>query len=72
MVTRRRKYPVGIQTFSEFTKKGYVYVDKTDLIWQLADYAKYILLSRPDVSASHCLPRLSIPTSRENVSCLRG
>ena len=26
---------------------GYVYVDKTDLVWQLAHYAKYIFLSRP-------------------------
>ena len=42
-----RKYPVGIQTFSEIIKKNYVYVDKTDLVWQLADYAKYIFLSRP-------------------------
>jgi hypothetical protein len=42
-----RKYPVGIQTFSEIIKGGYVYVDKTDLVWQLANYAKYIFLSRP-------------------------
>ena len=26
-----RKYPVGIQTFSEIIGKRYVYVDKTDL-----------------------------------------
>jgi hypothetical protein len=26
---------------------GYVYVDKTDLVWQMAHYAKYIFLSRP-------------------------
>ena len=42
-----RKYPIGIQTFSEIIRKGYVYVDKTDLVWQLQDYAKYIFLSRP-------------------------
>jgi len=42
-----RKYPIGIQTFSEIIQKGYVYVDKTDLVWQLAHYAKYIFLSRP-------------------------
>lgn len=47
MITRKRRYPVGIQTFSEIIEKGYVYVDKTDLVWQLADYAKYIFLSRP-------------------------
>ena len=42
-----RKYPIGIQTFSEIIRKGYVYVDKTDLVWQLAHYAKYIFMSRP-------------------------
>ena len=47
MVTRRRKYPVGIQTFSEIIRNNYVYVDKTDLVWKLADYAKFIFLSRP-------------------------
>jgi len=43
----KRKYPVGIQTFSEIIRGGYVYVDKTDLVWQMAHYAKYIFLSRP-------------------------
>ena len=42
-----RKYPIGIQTFSEIIRGGYVYVDKTDLMWQLTRYAKYIFLSRP-------------------------
>ena len=42
-----RKYPIGIQTFSEIIREGYVYVDKTDLVWQMAHYAKYIFLSRP-------------------------
>lgn len=42
-----RRYPVGIQTFSEIVRGGYVYVDKTDLVWQLQRYAKYIFLSRP-------------------------
>ena len=45
MMTRR--YPVGIQTFSEIIRGGYVYVDKTDLVWQLVHYPKYIFLSRP-------------------------
>ena len=45
MMTRR--YPIGIQTFSEVVRGGYVYVDKTDLVWQLAHYSKYIFLSRP-------------------------
>lgn len=42
-----RKYPIGIQTFSEIIKGGYLYIDKTDLVWQLAHEAKYIFLSRP-------------------------
>ena len=29
------KYPIGIQTFSEIIKGGYVYVDKTDLVWHV-------------------------------------
>lgn len=29
MMTRR--YPIGIQTFSEIIRGGYVYVDKTDI-----------------------------------------
>ena len=42
-----RKYPVGIQTFSRIIREGYIYVDKTDLVWQLAHYAKFVFLSRP-------------------------
>ena len=42
-----RKYPVGIQTFSEIIRRGYLYVDKTDLVWQLANYAKFAFMSRP-------------------------
>lgn len=42
-----RKYPVGIQTFSRLIQDGYVYVDKTDLVWEMVNFAKYIFLSRP-------------------------
>ena len=42
-----RKYPIGIQTFSEIIRGGYLYVDKTDLVWQLKEYSKFIFLSRP-------------------------
>ena len=42
-----RKYPVGIQTFSRIRKEGYLYVDKTDLVWQLAHYSAFVFLSRP-------------------------
>ena len=46
-MTTERKYPIGIQSFSEIIRGGYLYIDKTDLVWQLAHYAKYIFLSRP-------------------------
>lgn len=42
-----RKYPVGIQTFSEIRKGGYVYIDKTDLVWKMAHEAPFVFLSRP-------------------------
>lgn len=42
-----RKYPIGIQTFSRVIREGYVYVDKTDLVWQLSNYSPYVFLSRP-------------------------
>ena len=42
-----RRYPIGIQTFSRMIRDGYVYVDKTDLVWQLAHYATFVFLSRP-------------------------
>ena len=43
-----RKLPVGIQSFEEIRKRGYIYVDKTDIIWNLANRGKkYNYLSRP-------------------------
>ena len=46
--TNDRRLPVGIQSFEEIRKNGYLYVDKTDIIWQLANKGKkYNYLSRP-------------------------
>ena len=42
-----RKYPVGIQTFSEIIRESYLYDDKTGLVWQMEHYAKFIFMSRP-------------------------
>ena len=43
-----RRLPVGIQSFEEIREEGYLYVDKTDIIWQLANRGKkYNYLSRP-------------------------
>ena len=43
-----RKLPVGIQSFTEIRKSNYIYVDKTESIWRLANKSKkYNYLSRP-------------------------
>ncbi len=43
-----RRLPVGIQSFTEIRKEGYLYVDKTDLVWKLVNKGKkYNYLSRP-------------------------
>ena len=43
-----RRLPVGIQSFEKIREDGYLYVDKTDIIWQLANREKtYNYLSRP-------------------------
>ncbi len=41
------KYPIGIQTFEQLIEDGYVYVDKTDMIYSLAHEGKIYFLSRP-------------------------
>ena len=40
-------YPIGIQTFSDIRRDGYVYVDKTAQVYKLASTGKYYFLSRP-------------------------
>ena len=42
-----RKYPVGIQTFSRLRQDGYLYIDKTDLVWRMTKENPYVFLSRP-------------------------
>ena len=41
------KYPIGIQTFEQIIDNGFVYVDKTDMIYALATEGKTYFLSRP-------------------------
>ena len=46
--TNDRRLPVGIQSFEKIREEGYLYVDKTDIIWQLVNRGKkYNYLSRP-------------------------
>ena len=44
---RTMLYPIGIQDFEKIRKGGYVYVDKTELIYNLARQGGYAFLSRP-------------------------
>ena len=40
-------YPIGIQNFESLRQDGYIYVDKTELIYQLVKTGRYYFLSRP-------------------------
>lgn len=42
-----RKFPIGIQSFEFLREQGYLYVDKTALIYQLVTMGKPYFLSRP-------------------------
>ena len=41
------RYPIGIQDFQKLRELGYAYVDKTALVYKLADSGNYYFLSRP-------------------------
>ena len=41
------KYPIGIQSFNQIREDGFVYVDKTDLVYNLVTNGKTYFLSRP-------------------------
>ena len=41
------KYPIGMQSFDQIIEDGYVYVDKTALIYSLVKEGKIYFLSRP-------------------------
>ena len=41
-------YPIGIQTFSEIITKNYLYIDKTEYVYNMTHFGKkYIFLGRP-------------------------
>ena len=40
-------YPIGIQNFEKIRKDGYLYIDKTAWVYQLANTGSYYFLSRP-------------------------
>ena len=47
-MTNRRKLPAGIQSFKTIREEGYLYVDKSDQVWNLVNNGKkYNYLNRP-------------------------
>lgn len=47
-MAQARKYPIGIQTFSEIRERNYLYIDKTQYLVDFIDKGyKYVFLSRP-------------------------
>jgi hypothetical protein len=42
-----RRYPIGIQDFEQLRNKNCVYVDKTELVYRLANTGQVYFLSRP-------------------------
>ena len=66
------KYPIGIQSFESLRKENYVYVDKTEMVYELAERGKYYFLSRPRRLARVCsFPRLK-PISQDGRICLKA
>ena len=47
MEALQKLYPIGIQTFSEIREKNYLYIDKTEYVYRMTHFAKYVFLSRP-------------------------
>ena len=72
-----RKLPVGIQSFNKIKEEGYLYVDKSDIIWKLANNGKqysYLtikssdefgyFLGFPNQEVRQALYEVVLPTSR--------
>lgn len=43
----KANYPIGIQNFESLRREDYLYIDKTELIYQLVKTGRYYFLSRP-------------------------
>jgi hypothetical protein len=47
MVMHNRRYPIGIYTFEEIINGGWMYVDKTEHVYNLVQSLPYVFLTRP-------------------------
>ena len=46
-MTNLKKLPIGIQTFDKIIKENYLYIDKTNIAYNLIENYNYVFLSRP-------------------------
>ena len=65
------KYPIGIQSFEQIVEGGYVYLDKTALVYDLVHEGRFTFWVVLVDSESHCLFLLSNATSMARKICLK-
>ena len=44
---KEKKFPIGVQSFGEIVSGNYLYIDKTEYVYNLVNDYKYVFLSRP-------------------------
>ena len=64
-----RKLPIGIQSFDKLRTENYLYVDKTEFIYQMAYQGVPYFLSRPRRFGKACCCRHSRHISRGRKNC---
>ncbi len=47
MNAKAKEFPIGVQTFDKIVEGGYLYVDKTSYVYDIAHKFEYVFLSRP-------------------------
>lgn len=72
MDTTFRIYPIGIQNFEDLRNNNNVYVDKTELIYRLANTNKVYFLSRPRRFGKSLLVSTLDAYFRERRSCFKA
>lgn len=71
MMKQKRKMPLGIRDFEEMRRGDYLYVDKTDIVWQLANGVKYNFLVVLVVLVSPCCALPSSVILKEGKNSLK-
>ena len=69
---RRFRYPVDTDQFKEIREKGLVYVDKTDLLFDIVNRYKYVFLARPRRFGKSLLCNTFKAYSRDRRNSSRG